>query len=112
MPTYSGVSQTYNCQFQHNKFIKGETGKHFLCILGTVLLSLMAMGWSCVEWKPFSLMLAIDLAFAIVNILLKKVLDEGMNHLVFITYRLVISAVFLAPIGYFVERYECHLALE
>lgn len=50
-------------------------------------------------------MLAIDLAFAVVNILLKKVLEEGIDHLVLITYRLAISAIFLSPIGYFLERY-------
>ncbi|KAJ4847550.1 hypothetical protein Tsubulata_035273 [Turnera subulata] len=59
---------------------------------------------SCHEWKPFMAMVIIDFTFAIVNILLKKVLDLGVNHLVFITYRLLISAVFLAPIGYFWER--------
>ncbi|KAG5015433.1 hypothetical protein JHK85_021569 [Glycine max] len=41
-----------------------------------------------------------------VNILLKKVLQEGMNHLVFITYRLSVATIFLAPIGYFKERLE------
>ncbi|KAK9274604.1 hypothetical protein L1049_021853 [Liquidambar formosana] len=56
------------------------------------------------EWRPVIAMIAVDLAFAIVNILLKEVLDEGMNHLVLITYRLSISTVFLAPIGYFWER--------
>ncbi|XP_065858966.1 WAT1-related protein At3g30340-like [Euphorbia lathyris] len=58
----------------------------------------------CDEWKPFFVMLTVELAFATVNILLKKVLDEGINHLVFITYRLSISAAFLGPIGYFWER--------
>ncbi|XP_028785095.1 WAT1-related protein At3g30340-like [Neltuma alba] len=56
------------------------------------------------EWKPFLAMIAIDFAFAVVNILLKKSLQEGMNHLVFITYRLITSSIFLAPIGYFWER--------
>lgn len=56
------------------------------------------------EWKPFIAMVAIDFAFATVNILLKKVLDQGMNHLVLITYRLTISTIFLAPISYFWER--------
>ncbi|XP_030472115.2 WAT1-related protein At3g30340 isoform X2 [Syzygium oleosum] len=64
----------------------------------------MAIGRSCDEWKPFFVMLAIDLAFAVVNILLKKVLEEGIDHLVLITYRLGISAIFLSPIGYFLER--------
>ncbi|KAK7245540.1 hypothetical protein RIF29_40386 [Crotalaria pallida] len=59
---------------------------------------------SCDEWKPFIVMIAVDFSFAIVNILLKKVLEEGMNHLVFITYRLSIATIFLAPIAYFWER--------
>ncbi|OMO95170.1 Drug/metabolite transporter [Corchorus capsularis] len=59
---------------------------------------------SCDEWKPFIAMIAIDFCFAVVNILLKKVLDQGINHLVLITYRLSISTIFLAPIGYFWER--------
>ncbi|CAN6578740.1 unnamed protein product [Malus baccata var. baccata] len=58
----------------------------------------------CGEWKPFIAMVAIDFSFAIVNILLKKVLDEGMNHLVLITYRLTIATIFLAPVSYFGER--------
>ncbi|KAJ0047769.1 hypothetical protein Pint_14942 [Pistacia integerrima] len=59
---------------------------------------------SCNEWKPFFAMISIEFAFSIMNILLKKVLDQGMNDLVFITYRLSISTIFLAPIGYFWER--------
>ncbi|KAI5447697.1 hypothetical protein KIW84_015233 [Lathyrus oleraceus] len=59
---------------------------------------------SCEEWKPFMIMIAIDVSFAVVNILLKKVLEEGMNHLVFITYRLSIATVFVGSIGYFKER--------
>ncbi|XP_057433499.1 WAT1-related protein At3g30340-like [Lotus japonicus] len=58
----------------------------------------------CDEWKPFIVMIAIDFSFAAVNVLLKKVLEEGMNHLVFITYRLSIATIFIAPIGYFRER--------
>ncbi|RDX69213.1 WAT1-related protein [Mucuna pruriens] len=59
---------------------------------------------SCDGWKPFIVMIAIDFSFAGVNILLKEVLEEGMNHLVFITYRLSIATIFVAPIGYFRER--------
>ncbi|XP_028764733.1 WAT1-related protein At3g30340-like [Neltuma alba] len=55
-------------------------------------------------WKPFVAMVFIDFAFAVVNILLKKVLQEGMNPLVIITYRLSVSCVFLAPIAFFWER--------
>lgn len=51
-------------------------------------------------------MLAIVFAFAVVNILLEKVLNEGMNPLVLITYRQLISILFIAPIAYFRERYN------
>ncbi|KAL4385376.1 hypothetical protein GQ457_15G011560 [Hibiscus cannabinus] len=64
----------------------------------------MAEWKSCNEWYPFIVMIAIDFSFAVVNILLKKVLEDGMNHLVLITFRLSISTIFLAPIGYFWER--------
>lgn len=61
---------------------------------------------NCGEWKPVFAMVAVDVAFAIVNILLKKVLDEGMNHLVLVTYRQAIATVFIAPIAHFSERYK------
>ncbi|CAL5374143.1 WAT1-related protein At3g30340-like [Camellia sinensis] len=75
---------------------------------------------SCEEWNPVFAMIGVDFGFAIANILLKKVVDGGMNHLVFITYRQSISTIFLAPIGYFSERNSrpkltfgilCHLFL-
>lgn len=65
----------------------------------------MAERKSCEEWKPFMAMVGVDFVFAVLNILLKKVLDEGMDHLVLVTYRLSIAAIFLAPISYFGERY-------
>ncbi|XP_057976111.1 WAT1-related protein At3g30340-like [Malania oleifera] len=58
----------------------------------------------CEARNPVIAMVAIDFGLALVNVLLKKVLDEGMNHLVLITYRLTISSILLAPIGYFWER--------
>lgn len=59
---------------------------------------------SCAKWYPFVVMTAIDVAFAISNILLKQIVSGGMNHLVFITYRQLISAISLAPVAYFIER--------
>ncbi|XP_010241528.1 PREDICTED: WAT1-related protein At3g30340-like isoform X3 [Nelumbo nucifera] len=56
------------------------------------------------EGKPVFVMVAINFFLAIVNILLKKVLDEGMNNLVIITYRQCLATSFLAPIAYFWER--------
>lgn len=58
----------------------------------------------CAQWKPVSAMLAVNFAFAIVNLLLKKRLDEGLNHVVIVIYRQAISAIFLTPIAYFWER--------
>lgn len=67
---------------------------------------------SYAEWYPIFIMLAIDFAFAISNILLKKIILDGMNHLVFITYRQSISTIFLAPVAFFLEKYEyCLLEL-
>ncbi|RXI07558.1 hypothetical protein DVH24_005331 [Malus domestica] len=56
------------------------------------------------KWKFIILMLIINLALAIVNILLKKTLDGGLGGLIIVTYRQSISAVFLTPIAFFWER--------
>ncbi|KAL5572258.1 hypothetical protein UlMin_021855 [Ulmus minor] len=58
----------------------------------------------CGQWEPLLTMIAINFAFAIVNLLLKKTLDEGMNNLIIVAYRQTISAIFLIPIAYFWER--------
>ncbi|XVE73591.1 hypothetical protein DITRI_Ditri11bG0131000 [Diplodiscus trichospermus] len=58
----------------------------------------------CRQWKPVFVMLAINFAFAITNVLIKKLLDEGVSHIIILMYRQAISAVFLAPIAYFWER--------
>ncbi|XP_058105121.1 WAT1-related protein At3g30340-like [Magnolia sinica] len=58
----------------------------------------------CTEWRPAFAMVAVQVAFAIVNILLKKVLDQGLNHLVLVTYRQTVATVFIAPIALFKER--------
>ncbi|XP_068635516.1 WAT1-related protein At3g30340-like isoform X2 [Aristolochia californica] len=58
----------------------------------------------CSEAKPVAAMVAVEIAFASVNILIKKVLDEGMAVLVFVTYRVIASTLFLAPLAHFLER--------
>lgn len=68
---------------------------------------MVEIGSSCDEWKPVVGMVAAEVAFAIVNVLIKKVLDDGMNILVLATYRLSVAAVFLGPVAYFLERYVC-----
>ncbi|XP_027152495.1 WAT1-related protein At3g30340-like [Coffea eugenioides] len=56
------------------------------------------------QWKPVVAMVGVSFASAIVNISLKKALNQGMSHLLFITYRQSISAIFLIPIVCFWER--------
>ncbi|KAK4796861.1 hypothetical protein SAY86_029187 [Trapa natans] len=56
------------------------------------------------ECTPYIAMIAVDFAFAVVNIMLKKVVEEGTNHLVIIAYRQAASTLFLAPIAWFLER--------
>ncbi|KAI5677616.1 hypothetical protein M9H77_08566 [Catharanthus roseus] len=63
------------------------------------------MNSSCVDkWKPVFAMLGVNLALAVNNVLLKKVLNQGMSYLMIITYRQTISTIFLIPIAYFYER--------
>ncbi|CAA0824218.1 WAT1-related protein [Striga hermonthica] len=58
-----------------------------------------------VKWYPVLVMVAIDQALAVSNILLKKIVaDDGINLCVFITYRQSISAIFLSPLAFFLER--------
>ncbi|XP_019164997.1 PREDICTED: WAT1-related protein At3g30340-like [Ipomoea nil] len=60
---------------------------------------------NCINsWKPFAGMVGANFTFAVVNILLKMVLNRGANMLVLTTYRQLISAIFLAPIACCMER--------
>lgn len=56
------------------------------------------------QWKSVVVILTVYFVMAVLNILFKKILDEGTNQLVIITYRLIAGAIFLAPIAYFFER--------
>ncbi|KAK9280633.1 hypothetical protein L1049_014329 [Liquidambar formosana] len=59
------------------------------------------------QWKPVVAMVAVNFALAMVNVLLKKILNEGRtNHLVIVTYRQSVSTIFLTPIAYFWDRYQ------
>lgn len=50
------------------------------------------------------MMVAVNLGLAAANVLLKKILDGGLNHLVIVAYRQIIATIFLAPVAYFWER--------
>ncbi|THU47855.1 hypothetical protein C4D60_Mb09t20050 [Musa balbisiana] len=51
-------------------------------------------------------MLAVDVMLAVMNTMVKKVMEEGMNKLILITLRQLIATLFMAPIAYFHERME------
>ncbi|CAI9274650.1 unnamed protein product [Lactuca saligna] len=55
------------------------------------------------KWYPVLVMVAVHFVFATINVLLKKVIVDGLNHLVFITYRLSVATIFLAPVAFFFE---------
>lgn len=63
------------------------------------------------EWKPAILMSLVVVAFAAMNTMIKKVIDEGMNKLVLITFRQLIATLVLTPIAYFSERYDVFMCL-
>ncbi|KAK9743260.1 hypothetical protein RND81_03G227100 [Saponaria officinalis] len=56
------------------------------------------------KWKTVVVILVVYFVMAVLNILFKKVLNEGKNQLVIVSYRLVFGAVFVMPIAYFTER--------
>ncbi|XP_050238344.1 WAT1-related protein At3g30340-like [Mercurialis annua] len=56
------------------------------------------------QLKTVFALIFINLSLAIVNILYKKVIDGGTNHMAIVTYRQLIAAIFLAPIACYRER--------
>ncbi|MCH85223.1 WAT1-related protein [Trifolium medium] len=54
--------------------------------------------------KPVTILILVNLALAFVNLLLKMVLNEGMDYMSIVTYRQAISFIFMAPIAWFYER--------
>lgn len=61
------------------------------------------MGWMELL-KPVAAMLAFDTLFAVMAVLVKKALDNGLNPVVLIALRQFVAVVVLAPIAYFRER--------
>ena len=54
---------------------------------------------------PVAAMVAFDTLFAVMTVMVKKALDDGLNPIVLIALRQLIGAAFLAPIAYFKERF-------
>ncbi|XP_062157371.1 WAT1-related protein At3g30340-like [Alnus glutinosa] len=86
------MSNNKHCVSKHRKVEERKEGWY--------LVEMNSFG----EWKPVAAMVAVNFALAMVNLLLKKVLNEGTNQLIIVTYRQSISAIFLGPIAYFWKR--------
>lgn len=56
------------------------------------------------QWKPAFVMIGINVIIAINSTIVKKVLDEGMNPLVLLTYQQLAAVLFIAPVAYLAER--------
>ncbi|MQL87352.1 hypothetical protein Taro_019885, partial [Colocasia esculenta] len=63
----------------------------------------MEMKWF-EEWRPAAAMVAANVAFGLMNTLIKKAIDEGMSCLAVITLRQFVATIFITPIAYYRER--------
>ncbi|KAL0685702.1 hypothetical protein Bca4012_052550 [Brassica carinata] len=57
-------------------------------------------------WKAVFTMSIINIALSVVNVMFKKMLDQGINRMVATTYRLAAGTLFLIPFAIFMERQE------
>ncbi|XP_020240816.1 WAT1-related protein At4g01440-like, partial [Asparagus officinalis] len=56
------------------------------------------------EWKPIFAMVGINIVYGVMNSVIKVVIDEGTNRLVYLTYQQLVAALFVAPVAYITER--------
>ncbi|KAJ4847745.1 hypothetical protein Tsubulata_006921, partial [Turnera subulata] len=67
-------------------------------------LSLIIMSCCGRQCKPVVAMVVINLAFGIVNVVLKKIIDGEVNSMAIVAYRQAIGFGLLAPFAYYWER--------
>lgn len=56
-------------------------------------------------WKAVFIMSMINIGLSVVNVMFKKMLNQGINRMVATTYRLAAGTLFLIPFAIFLERY-------
>lgn len=56
------------------------------------------------EFKPHIAQTLVQVASAGMYIIARVCLIDGMNHFVFVTYRLLVATISIAPFAYFLER--------
>nr|VDC58445.1 unnamed protein product [Brassica rapa] len=57
-------------------------------------------------WKAVIMMSIINIALSGVNVMFKKMLNQGVNRMVAATYRLAAGTLFLTPLAIFLERHN------
>ncbi|KAF3324755.1 WAT1-related protein [Carex littledalei] len=62
------------------------------------------MGYCFRDWKIVLVMISVVTCFAVMNLLIKMAISEGMHQLVLVTLRQFVATIFIAPIAYFRER--------
>lgn len=55
-------------------------------------------------WKPTMMMVAVQVIFSGLNILLKLVANDGMDSRVLVAYRFLFGAASMIPVAFFMER--------
>ncbi|CAJ2641260.1 unnamed protein product [Trifolium pratense] len=53
---------------------------------------------------PYIFMLIVQVLFAVMNILMKLAINNGISNYVFVVYRNGVASLFMGPIGFFVDR--------
>ncbi|ESQ32539.1 hypothetical protein EUTSA_v10004454mg [Eutrema salsugineum] len=57
-------------------------------------------------WKAVFMMSMINIGLSVVNVMFKKMLNQGINRMVAATYRLAAGTLFLIPFAIFLERHN------
>lgn len=63
------------------------------------------------KFKPYLAQVAVQVAYAGMNIITRVALVDGMNHFVFVTYRQIFATLAIAPLAYGLERERPPLTL-
>ena len=70
----------------------------------TLILNMEDM-WEALQWwKPATLMVAVQIAFAAGNVLFKLAINDGMSTIVATAYRLTFAAAFTVPLALILDR--------
>ncbi|KAF3771528.1 WAT1-related protein [Nymphaea thermarum] len=56
------------------------------------------------SYGPYVAQVMVQIVYALMNIIIKVALEDGLNHYVFVTYRQLVATLAISPVAYFVER--------